>query len=148
MVLTIVPATLTLADSVVKFGLGIAASPAPCGLRRGANGRAATARNSTGTCAKAGLAGAGEGSTIGGSSSPCEVIMPQMLRLTCARTTYFELELEADEGARAEDLLAAAVESDTALCERGAIGKSTYRIVDVAAAQEGEISADRRAEAA
>jgi hypothetical protein len=74
--------------------------------------------------------------------------MPQMLRLTCARTTYFELELEADEAARAEDLLAAAVESDAALCERGAIGKSTYRIVDVAAAQEGEISADPRAEAA
>lgn len=74
--------------------------------------------------------------------------MPRTLRLTCARTTYFELELEADEGARAEDLLAVAVESDTALCERGAIGKSTYRIVEVAAAQEGEFSADPRAEAA
>jgi len=74
--------------------------------------------------------------------------MPRTLRLTCARTTYFELELQADEGACAEHLLAAAVESDPELCKRGAIGKSTYRIVEVAAAQEGEISADRRAQAA
>ncbi len=74
--------------------------------------------------------------------------MPRTLRLTCARTTYFELELEADEGARAEDLLAAAAESDPGLCESGTIGKSTYRIVEVAAAREGEISADPRAEAA
>lgn len=73
--------------------------------------------------------------------------MPRTLRLTCARTTYFELEIQADEGARAEDLLAAAIASDPELCDGGAIGRSTYRVVDVAA-QEGEISADPRAEAA
>jgi hypothetical protein len=74
--------------------------------------------------------------------------MPRTLRLTCARTTYFELEIQADEGARPEDLLAAAIESDSKLCERGAIGRPIYRIVEVAAAQEGEISTDPRAEAA
>jgi hypothetical protein len=74
--------------------------------------------------------------------------MPRTLRLTCARTTYFELEIQADEGARPEDLLAAAIESDSKLCERAAIGRPTYRIVEVAAAQEGEISSDPPAQAA
>ena len=74
--------------------------------------------------------------------------MPRTIRLTCARTTYFDVEVQADEGARVEDLLAAAIESDSKLCERMAIGQPTYRIVDVDAAQEGEISGDPRAEAA
>ena len=74
--------------------------------------------------------------------------MPRTLRLTCARTTYFEVEVQADEGVRTEDLLAAAVESDAELCERGAIGKSIYRIVESAAAEQGEIPGDSRAEAA
>ena len=73
--------------------------------------------------------------------------MPRTIRLTCARTTYFELELPADDGARAEDLLAAAVASDPELGQRGVIGKSHYRVVDVAG-QQSEISADRHAEAA
>ncbi len=66
--------------------------------------------------------------------------MPRTLRLICARTTYFDVELQADEGIRAEDLLAAAVRSDPELCERGTIGTSTYRIVEVAAVQEHESS--------
>ncbi|HKW55184.1 MAG TPA: hypothetical protein VJO12_15940 [Stellaceae bacterium] len=74
--------------------------------------------------------------------------MPRTLRFTCARTTYFELEITADEGARPEDVLAAAIAGDAALCERGTIGRPTYRIVDVAGAEEGEISGDPRAEAA
>jgi hypothetical protein len=74
--------------------------------------------------------------------------MPRTLRLTCARTTYFELEITADEGARPEDVLAAALAGNAALCEQGAIGRPTYRIVEVAGAQEGEISSDPRAEAA
>ena len=74
--------------------------------------------------------------------------MPRVLRLTCARTTYFELELAADEGASVEDLLAAALELNPQLCERDVIGRSQYRIVDIAAAQEGEGSGDPRAEAA
>jgi hypothetical protein len=84
---------------------------------------------------------------MGGSSSPCEVIMPRTLRFTCARTTYFELELQAEEGACAEDLLAAAIESDSKLCEHGAIGRPIYRIVDIVG-QEGEVTADPRAQAA
>jgi hypothetical protein len=74
--------------------------------------------------------------------------MPRTLRLTCARTTYFEVEIAADDGARPEDLLAAAVAGNAALCEQGTIGGPTYRIVEVAAAQEGEGSGDRRAQAA
>jgi hypothetical protein len=74
--------------------------------------------------------------------------MPRTFRLTCARTTYFELEITADEGARPEDVLAAALAGNAALCEQGAIGRPTYRIVEVAGAQEGEISSDPRAEAA
>jgi hypothetical protein len=74
--------------------------------------------------------------------------MPRTLRLTCARTTYFELELAADEGVSVEDLLKLAIESNPQLCERGAIGASHYRIVEVAAAQEGEAAGDPRAQAA
>ena len=74
--------------------------------------------------------------------------MPRPLRLTCARTTYFELEVTADDGARPEDVLAAALAGNAALCEQGAIGQPVYRIVEVAGAQEGAISADPRAEAA
>lgn len=74
--------------------------------------------------------------------------MPRTLRLTCARTTYFELEVQADEGARAEDLLAAALASGAALCDEGAIARPTYRIVEVAAAEAGELATDPRAEAA
>lgn len=74
--------------------------------------------------------------------------MPRTLRLTCARTTYFELEIAADDGARPEDVLAAALAGNAALCEQGAIGQPVYRIVEVAGAQESELSADPRAEAA
>lgn len=74
--------------------------------------------------------------------------MPRTLRLTCARTTYFELEIATDDGARPEDALAAALAGDAALCEQGAVGRPVYRIVEVAGAQDGEISADSRAQAA
>lgn len=74
--------------------------------------------------------------------------MPRTLRLTCARTTYFELEVAADDGARPEDALAAALAGNAALCEQGAMGQPVYRIVEVAGAKEGEISSDPRAEAA
>lgn len=74
--------------------------------------------------------------------------MPRTLRLTCARTTYFELEIAAEDGARPEDALAAALAGNAALCDEGAIGQPTYRIVEVAAAQAGERSGDPRAEAA
>ena len=74
--------------------------------------------------------------------------MPRTLRLTCARTTYFEVEIAADDGARPEDVLAAAIAGNAALCEERVIGRPIYRIVEVAAVQEGEISGDPRAEAA
>jgi hypothetical protein len=74
--------------------------------------------------------------------------MLRTLRLTCARTTYFELELAADDGVSVEDLLRMAVESNPQLCERGAIGGSHYRIVEVAPAQQGEATGDPRAQAA
>lgn len=74
--------------------------------------------------------------------------MPRTLRLTCARTTYFELEVAAEDGARPEDVLAAAIAGNAALCEERAIGRPVYRIVEVAAAQAGEIPGDPRAEAA
>jgi hypothetical protein len=74
--------------------------------------------------------------------------MPRTLRLTCARTTYFELEIAGDDGARPEDVLAAAIAGNAALCDQGAIGRPVYRIVEVAGAQEGELAADPRAEAA
>ena len=74
--------------------------------------------------------------------------MLRTLRLTCARTTYFEVEIAADDGARPEDALAAALAGNAALCEEGAIGRPVYRIVEVAGAQEGQQSADPRAEAA
>jgi hypothetical protein len=74
--------------------------------------------------------------------------MPRTLRLTCARTTYFELEIAADEGARPEDLLAAALAGNAALCEAGAIGHPIYRIVEVAGGEASAASSDPRAEAA
>ena len=74
--------------------------------------------------------------------------MPRTLRLTCARTTYLELEIAADDGARPEEVLAAVIASNAALCDEGAIGQPVYRIVEVVGAQEGEMSADPRAEAA
>ena len=74
--------------------------------------------------------------------------MPRTLRLTCARTTYFELEITADEGARPEDVLAAAMAGNAGLCEERAVGRPIYRIVEVAAAEQGEISGDPHAEAA
>jgi hypothetical protein len=74
--------------------------------------------------------------------------MPRILHLTCARTTYFELEVAADEGVSAEDLLTAALALNPQLSERDVIGGSQYRIVEIAAAEEGEGTGDPRAEAA
>jgi hypothetical protein len=97
---------------------------------------------------KQGLLPRPSGLVLSGSASHCEVIMPRTLRLTCARTTYFELEIAADDGARPEDVLTAAIAANAALCEQGAVGRPVYRIVEVAGAQEGEISSDPHARAA
>ena len=58
--------------------------------------------------------------------------MARKYRLTCARTTYFEIELEAEDRRAAEAAMAAAVETDPRLAEAGlALGKPIYRIVEV-----------------
>ena len=63
--------------------------------------------------------------------------MPRKFRLTCARTTYFDLDLAADTAAEAERLLEAAFAGNPALPEAGSpLGKPLYRIVEVAAAEE------------
>lgn len=75
--------------------------------------------------------------------------MSRKFRLTCARTTYFEVELEAEDCAGAEEQLAAVLEKNPGLGERDAlIGKAAYRIVEIAAAQEEGASGATRAQAA
>ena len=75
--------------------------------------------------------------------------MSRKFRLTCARTSYFEVELEAEDCARAEELLAAVLENNPGLGERDAlIGKPIYRVVEVAVAQEESASGPTRAQAA
>ncbi len=63
--------------------------------------------------------------------------MSRKFRLTCARTAYFEVELEAENVVEAEAQLAILLESNPGLGERDAlIGNPIYRIVEIAAAQE------------
>ncbi len=75
--------------------------------------------------------------------------MSRKFRLTCARTAYFEVELEAENGAEAEKQLAAVLEKNPRLGERDAlIGKPIYRVVEVAAAEAESSSGTARAHAA
>ncbi|MGO8916726.1 MAG: hypothetical protein ACLQJR_12540, partial [Stellaceae bacterium] len=68
--------------------------------------------------------------------------MPRKFRLTCARTTYFDVEVTADDGAEAERLLEAAIATNPALCDSSRlIGKSIHRIVEIAAQEEEGASA-------
>jgi len=61
-----------------------------------------------------------------------------MFRLTCARTTYFDVEVAADDSAEAERLLEAAIMTNPALCDSSPpIGRSIHRIVEIAAQEEG-----------
>ena len=58
--------------------------------------------------------------------------MARTFRVTCARTSYFEIELEADDRRGAEAALAAAVEASPCLAEAGLpLGKPVYRVVEV-----------------
>lgn len=60
--------------------------------------------------------------------------MPRNFRLTCARTTYFDLDVVADDSAEAERLAEAAIASNPALCDSGRpVGRSIHRIVEIAA---------------
>jgi hypothetical protein len=63
--------------------------------------------------------------------------MPQKFRLTCARTSYFEVEFEAEEGVAAEQQFAAILEQNPELWKQvEAVGKPTYRLVDVVSGAE------------
>lgn len=73
--------------------------------------------------------------------------MPRKFRLTCARTTYFDVELTAEDAGEAERLVEAAFAADRGLCDSGRpIGKPLDRIVEIAAAEEA--STDLHDEAA
>lgn len=62
--------------------------------------------------------------------------MSRKFRLTCARTCYFELDVEAEDDAAAERMLAAALERDPTLFEQAmAIGRPIHRVVEIAAAR-------------
>lgn len=75
--------------------------------------------------------------------------MPQKYRLTCARTSYFEVEVEAEERAGAERQFAAILEQNPELWQQGeSIGKPVYRLVEVTPAQEGEAAAEPKSRAA
>lgn len=62
--------------------------------------------------------------------------MPRKFRLTCARTTYFDVEMTAENRAEAELLLEAALKSDPELCERNTIARSVDRVVEIAVEEE------------
>jgi hypothetical protein len=65
--------------------------------------------------------------------------MPQKFRLTCARTSYFEVEIEAEERAGAEQQVAAVLERNPELWQQAeAVGRPVYRLVDVTLAQQSE----------
>ncbi|HXZ00376.1 MAG TPA: hypothetical protein VEI03_10270 [Stellaceae bacterium] len=68
--------------------------------------------------------------------------MPRKFRLTCARTTYFDIDVMAEDGAEAERLVEAAFAGNPALCDNfRPIGKPTHRIVEIAAL---EVAAEER----
>lgn len=65
--------------------------------------------------------------------------MPQKYRLTCARTCYFEVEVEAEEHAGAERQFAAILEQNPELWQQGeSVGKPIYRLVEVTPTQQDE----------
>jgi hypothetical protein len=75
--------------------------------------------------------------------------MPQKFRLTCARTSYFEVEVDAEELAGVEKQFAAILEHTPELWEHvDALGKPIYRLVDVTPAPHAEIAAKDRSRAA
>jgi hypothetical protein len=75
--------------------------------------------------------------------------MARKFRLTCARTSYFEIELEAEDRRAAEAALTAAVEADPRLAEAGlSLGKPVYRIVEVTDAAAEMAAREQAARAA
>jgi len=62
--------------------------------------------------------------------------MPRKFRLTCARTTYFDIDLAAEDEAHAERLLAAALAADPACAGAQPCGKPVHRVVEIVAQEE------------
>jgi hypothetical protein len=72
--------------------------------------------------------------------------MARKFRLTCARTSYFEIELDAEDWRGAEAALSAALESNPRLAETGfSLGKPVYRVVEI---EDGAAAMAAREEAA
>jgi hypothetical protein len=76
--------------------------------------------------------------------------MPQKFRVTCARTSYFEVEIEADGHGAVEQQFAAILERRPELWDQvEQLGKPIYRLVEVAPAEAGvEVAANPRSRAA
>ena len=60
--------------------------------------------------------------------------MARKYRVTCARTTYFDIEIAADSATEIERLLEAEIADHPERCQR--LGRPMHRIVEVVAAQE------------
>lgn len=72
--------------------------------------------------------------------------MPHLFRVTCARTSYVDIDVEAEDGISAEQIATAALASDTAFFEQGRpVARSVYRIIEIDAvirlASTGDASA-------
>ena len=65
-----------------------------------------------------------------------EPAMPRKFRLTCARTTYFDIDIAADSSAEAERLLESMLKIDPMAPERQPIGRPVDRIVEVEAEEQ------------
>ena len=73
--------------------------------------------------------------------------MLRRFHVTCARTSYVEIEIEAEDEACAARLLEAALEEDHRLFDQGQpLGRPLHRIISAAGA--GEASSRPKAEAA
>jgi hypothetical protein len=57
--------------------------------------------------------------------------MAHKFRLTCARTTYFDVEVAAEDSAAAEQMLEAAIKEHPEQCKR--VGAPIDRVVEVEA---------------
>ncbi|HWI28256.1 MAG TPA: hypothetical protein VN668_14875 [Stellaceae bacterium] len=64
--------------------------------------------------------------------------MPQKFRLTCARTTYFDVELTAESAAHAERLLPGLLRSDPRIADWGCLGQPVDRIVEISIEEASE----------
>ncbi len=62
--------------------------------------------------------------------------MAHKFRLTCARTTYFDVDVTAEDSSAAEQMLEAAIKEYPEHCQR--VGTPIHRVVEVAAAPDGD----------